>query len=173
MAWRPLTPLASTKRTKHWEEVWLKTPHPEKLFLQGLIQVAAAFHHHSEVKPRARATCFWAGLTKLDSFPGDHRGLEIEPLACRPSGGGFQALDAGDDPKQCEIPRLHRCDSNSQEFSMRFTADGLKNLKQFRHESRLAAHGQPVGGIVHQHIIFHAQPAPQDLQIEPGSYDRP
>ncbi len=32
---------------EHWEEVWLETPNPEKLFLQGLIQVAAAFHHYS------------------------------------------------------------------------------------------------------------------------------
>ena len=28
-----------------WESVWLKLPEPEKTFLQGLIQVTAAFHH--------------------------------------------------------------------------------------------------------------------------------
>src|SRR5579864_9053080 len=32
---------------EHWEEIWLVTPRPDKMFLQGLIQVAAAFHHHS------------------------------------------------------------------------------------------------------------------------------
>jgi len=33
------------------EEVWLETVNPEKMFLQGLIQVAAAFHHHSRANP--------------------------------------------------------------------------------------------------------------------------
>ena len=32
---------------EHWEEVWLETPEPEKTFLQGLIQIAAGFHHYS------------------------------------------------------------------------------------------------------------------------------
>lgn len=27
-----------------WESVWLESPEPEKMFLQGLIQVTAAFH---------------------------------------------------------------------------------------------------------------------------------
>ena len=30
-----------------WEELWLVEPEPEKTFLQGLIQVAAACHHDS------------------------------------------------------------------------------------------------------------------------------
>jgi uncharacterized protein len=95
---------------EHWEEVWLQTPHPEKLFLQGLIQVAAAFHHHSRNNDLGTRNLLWAGLVKLDSFPGDHRGLEIERLreAVR---GWLTALDAANDLKQCEIPRLHRCGS--------------------------------------------------------------
>ncbi len=30
---------------EHWEIVWLKLDDPEKAFLQGVIQMAAAFHH--------------------------------------------------------------------------------------------------------------------------------
>jgi hypothetical protein len=30
-----------------WESVWLTAPQPEKLFLQGLIQVTVALHHFS------------------------------------------------------------------------------------------------------------------------------
>jgi predicted metal-dependent hydrolase len=30
-----------------WEDVWRAAPCDEKLFLQGLIQVAVALHHHS------------------------------------------------------------------------------------------------------------------------------
>ena len=30
---------------EHWELMWLSAPEPEKTFLQGLIQVAASFHH--------------------------------------------------------------------------------------------------------------------------------
>ena len=30
---------------EHWESVWLAAQEPEKTFLQGLIQIAAAFYH--------------------------------------------------------------------------------------------------------------------------------
>src|SRR5580693_6861673 len=30
---------------EHWESVWLAAQEPERTFLQGLIQVAASFHH--------------------------------------------------------------------------------------------------------------------------------
>ena len=29
-----------------WEEIWLVEAEPEKTFLQGLIQLAAAYHHY-------------------------------------------------------------------------------------------------------------------------------
>ena len=46
---------------EHWEEVWLETPNPDKMFLQGLIQVAAAFHHYSAPTYWERETCFRQG----------------------------------------------------------------------------------------------------------------
>jgi len=63
-----------------WEEVWLHTERPEKTFLQGLIQVAAAFHHHTRGNLRGMESLLHRGLTKLDGFPASHRGLQIGAL---------------------------------------------------------------------------------------------
>src|ERR1019366_3652922 len=63
-----------------WEEIWLHTEPPEKRFLQGLIQVTAAFHHQSRDNLRGTASLLRAGLAKLDDFPPHHRGLQIEKL---------------------------------------------------------------------------------------------
>jgi uncharacterized protein len=90
-----------------WEEVWLKTPNPDKMFLQGLIQVAAAFHHYSRANHEGTRNLLQAGLSKLDLFPEVHGGLEIEPLrtAVRQ---WLQALDDGESPEQSTIPRIDR-----------------------------------------------------------------
>jgi len=63
-----------------WEEIWLHTPPPEKTFLQGLIQVTAAFHHQSQENLRGTASLLRAGLTKLEDFPPHYRGLHVEKL---------------------------------------------------------------------------------------------
>src|ERR1700693_4341649 len=62
---------------EHWEEVWLETRNPEKMFLQGLIQVAAAFHHYSKANCLGCRNLLQAGLAKLDQFPKAHYGLAI------------------------------------------------------------------------------------------------
>jgi len=63
-----------------WEEIWLHTEPPEKTFLQGLIQVTAAFHHHSRENLRGTKSLLRAGLIKLEDFPPHHRGLNVEKL---------------------------------------------------------------------------------------------
>ena len=63
-----------------WEEIWLHAQPPEKTFLQGLIQVTAAFHHHSRENLRGFKSLLRAGLLKLEAFPAEHRGLQIERL---------------------------------------------------------------------------------------------
>ena len=65
---------------EHWEEVWLETSDPDKRFLQGLIQVAAAFHHHSRANLLGTRNLLREGLRKLDNFPERHGGLEIAEL---------------------------------------------------------------------------------------------
>ncbi len=93
---------------EHWEEVWLETANPEKMFLQGLIQVAAAYHHYSRENLLGTRNLLREGLLKLDRFPGVHGGLEIETLrqAVRE---WLAALNAGEIPKSGKPPRIaHR-----------------------------------------------------------------
>ncbi len=52
-----------------WEEVWLHSPEPDKTFLQGIIQIAAAFHHRSRGNDRGTPTLLQAGLKRLARFP--------------------------------------------------------------------------------------------------------
>jgi predicted metal-dependent hydrolase len=63
-----------------WEEIWLHAKLPEKTFLQGLIQVTAAFHHHSRGNLRGMKSLLRRGLHKLNEFPSSHRGLKIGNL---------------------------------------------------------------------------------------------
>jgi hypothetical protein len=97
---------------EHWEEVWLETPNPDKMFLQGLIQVAAAFHHHSRENLLGTRNLLQAGLWKLDCFPEVHGGLEIEALreAVR---WWLTAIAAGERLERSKIPRIDLCDSGS------------------------------------------------------------
>src|SRR5258708_36112879 len=71
---------------EHWEEVWLETPNPDKMFLQGLIQVAAAFHHYSRANLQGTRNLLQAGLLKLNCFPEVHGGVGIWALS--PGGRG-------------------------------------------------------------------------------------
>ena len=90
---------------EHWEEVWLETPNPDKLFLQGLIQVAAAFHHYSHANRQGCRNLLQAGLLKLDFFPEKHWGLTIAPLRASVR-WWLAALSAGDSPSPDKIPQI-------------------------------------------------------------------
>ncbi|HVA95520.1 MAG TPA: DUF309 domain-containing protein [Candidatus Dormibacteraeota bacterium] len=93
---------------EHWEEVWLVTPNPERMFLQGLIQVAAAFHHYSRANCPGTISLLRAGLQKLDLFPEKHRGVALEPL--RDSVRRWlAALEAGETPEHAKIPQIQTC----------------------------------------------------------------
>jgi uncharacterized protein len=90
---------------EHWEEVWLETQNPDKMFLQGLIQVAAAFHHYFRDNRVGCRNLLRAGLTKLECFPQAHYGLAIEPL--RASVRMWLAmLQTGENTGNAKIPRI-------------------------------------------------------------------
>jgi predicted metal-dependent hydrolase len=63
-----------------WEEVWLVEVEPEKTFLQGIIQIAAAFHHYGRGNTDGAETLLAAGIIKIARFPAQHRGLAIHDL---------------------------------------------------------------------------------------------
>jgi uncharacterized protein len=80
-----------------WEEVWLRSPEPEKTFLQGIIQIAAAFHHFSRGNARGTQNLLRAGLARLARFPDAHRGIELATLRAQ-VGTWAAALAAGQTP---------------------------------------------------------------------------
>jgi uncharacterized protein len=63
-----------------WEELWLAAGEPEKTFLQGLIQIAAAFHHQARGNARGAQSLLAGGIAKLAGCPGDFRGITIREL---------------------------------------------------------------------------------------------
>ena len=52
-----------------WEEIWLAAESDVEQFLQGLIQVAAAYHHLKRGTFSGGVRLFDAGLRRLQSFP--------------------------------------------------------------------------------------------------------
>lgn len=90
---------------EHWEEVWLETSDPDKKFLQGLIQVAAAFHHHSRANLLGTHNLLREGLRKLDEFPSRHGGLEIAELR-EEVRGWLTALAEASETGKFSLPKI-------------------------------------------------------------------
>jgi len=63
-----------------WESVWLLAQEPEKTFLQGLIQVTAAFHHLQRDNRLGTARLLRAALGRLEPFPAYFGGISVELL---------------------------------------------------------------------------------------------
>jgi len=62
-----------------WEELWLTLEDEPKLFVQGLIQVAAAGHKaFVQKQPRGCVKLLTSALEKLDRAPPDFLGVETQ-----------------------------------------------------------------------------------------------
>ena len=59
-----------------WEELWLEAGTDLHQYLQGLIQLAAAYHHVKRGTTRGAVRLFDAALGKLDAFPAVHCGID-------------------------------------------------------------------------------------------------
>lgn len=88
-----------------WEEIWLVESEPEKSFLQGLIQIAAAFHHYCHGNSWGAELLLAAGIVKLSRFPNHHAGLEIAPLR-ESSKSWARALGKGETPHLDHLPKI-------------------------------------------------------------------
>ena len=62
------------------ETVWLKAKGQRKTFLHGLIQVAAAFHHHMHGNPAGFRSLLEKGCAKLERFGAEAEGLDLAAL---------------------------------------------------------------------------------------------
>jgi predicted metal-dependent hydrolase len=77
-----------------WESVWLLAQEPEKMFLQGLIQVTAAFHHLQRNNPRGTALLLQAALGRLERYPASFGSISVASL-CDDIREWLKALEAG------------------------------------------------------------------------------
>jgi len=59
------------------EDVWRVAPAPERNFLQGLIQIAVALHHHSKGNIVGCRSLLQRGLGNLAPYPERYFGLEL------------------------------------------------------------------------------------------------
>ena len=63
-----------------WEAIWLLAPEPDRMFLQGITQVSAAFHHHSKGNYAGAKKLLQRGLEKLEQFPANYRAVRLGKL---------------------------------------------------------------------------------------------
>ena len=88
-----------------WEEVWLVEAEPEKTFLQGLIQLAAAYHHYEHGNPDGTESLLASGIVKLSRFPEHHHGLSIGELRATAKQWA-RLLGDGKDPGPTRLPKI-------------------------------------------------------------------
>jgi predicted metal-dependent hydrolase len=62
------------------EDVWRAAPESERKFLQGLIQVAVAFHHHSTGNLVGAGSLLARGSRNLAKYPEVFGGIQLGPL---------------------------------------------------------------------------------------------
>jgi predicted metal-dependent hydrolase len=62
------------------EIVWLKAAGDHRTFLQGLIQVAAAFHHHTRHNPSGFRSLLEKGCAKLEKFDEEFEPVDLAGL---------------------------------------------------------------------------------------------
>jgi predicted metal-dependent hydrolase len=89
-----------------WETLWLQAESDLEQFLQGLIQIAAAYHHVQRGTYRGAPRLFAAGLKRLEAFPPVLCGVdrsEVDAAARRHQkwleAGPEQPLTGADYPK--------------------------------------------------------------------------
>jgi len=59
------------------EDVWRANSGPEKKFLQGLIQLAVALHHHSKGNPRGARSLLARSARNMQPFPDGFCGIQV------------------------------------------------------------------------------------------------
>lgn len=63
-----------------WEELWLSAEQPERTFLQGMIQCAAAFHHYTRGNRNGARSLLEAACAKLEEFSDSYGGVNLRNL---------------------------------------------------------------------------------------------
>ena len=94
-----------------WEEIWLRSPEPDKTFLQGIIQVAAAFHHYSRGNARGALSLLQAGLGRLARFPDAYHGIALGALRAAAQAWAAALASGGSPGPELPVPRIQSVES--------------------------------------------------------------
>jgi uncharacterized protein len=97
---------------EHWESVWLMAEEPEKTFLQGLIQVAAAFHHFQRGNCAGTISLLRSALRRLDGYALAFAGIAVEPL-CTTIRLWLEALETVSQSPPPPLPQLQLAERGS------------------------------------------------------------
>ena len=90
---------------EHWETVWLRSVKPEKIFLQALIHVTAAFHHLRQGNASGASSQLGRALNKLGPYPAEYGGVQVE--AVRQSlAAWIESRAAGEASPQLPVPPI-------------------------------------------------------------------
>ena len=90
---------------EHWEAVWLELQGPEKIFLQALIQVAAALYHFHRGNQAGTESLLRAALRRLEPHSPCFGGISVTPH-CQEIREWLKALEAGDPLSNPPFPRI-------------------------------------------------------------------
>ncbi len=94
-----------------WEELWLQSPLPTRTFLQGIIQLAAAFVHLMRHEYTGTIRLLGHALEKLDGFPADVMGVDASRLVTEAGRARDELAALGpqrfEEWDQGAIPRIH------------------------------------------------------------------
>lgn len=63
-----------------WEDIWYQSPLPARTFLQGLIQLAAAFVHLARHEYPGTVGLLEAAIEKLEAFAPAYQGIDVARL---------------------------------------------------------------------------------------------
>ena len=88
-----------------WESVWMASQEPEKTFLQGLIQVTAAFHHLQRNNPLGTTLLLQAALRRLEGYPASFGGISVTVL-CEDIRERLQTLETSEPAPQLASARI-------------------------------------------------------------------
>ena len=93
------------------EDLWKREHGKSKLFLQGLIQICAAYHHFQNGNLIGAETLLERGAQKMRSYPADYLSIDTAKLLAhvdrdRERIGKMQRGEV--DQKSLEFPRIER-----------------------------------------------------------------
>lgn len=81
---------------EEWEEIWQREHRPIRSFYQGLIQIAAGYHHWTVThRPNGVQRLLEAGIVKLSWYSPDYLGVDVDGVVA--DARRMRALAAGRD----------------------------------------------------------------------------